>query len=152
MKQQRYIEAYTRIRSSIESGHFFEAITIEESIISDRIASFLEATEALKIDYIHRQSFVSLIELWRLATKNPGAIWEKCDSLIVRVDSWRKKRNQYVHGLVKFPNQKANVPTTKQFIDGAKAAAEDGALLANEVSDWRKRQVQIKKKYNKGLS
>ncbi|MDO6464318.1 hypothetical protein [Pseudoalteromonas carrageenovora] len=120
IKQERYIEAYDRIDSSIKSEHFFEAITIEESIISDRLASFLEATDTLKSDQIHRQNFSSLIMLWQLATKTPGSIWENCDSLIEKTDKWRKERNKYVHGLVKFPSQKANIPNTKDFIAGAK--------------------------------
>lgn len=147
-KQQRYVEAYSRITSSVRSGHFFEAITIEESIISDRIASFLEATNTLSSEYIHRQSFSALIELWRLAVKNPGSIWEDCEALIQQVDSWRQERNRYVHGLVKFPNQKANVPTTQQFIDGARKAANEGATLARNVSDWRRRQAKVKRRYN----
>jgi hypothetical protein len=150
-KQKRYVEAYSRISTSISSGHYFEAITIEESIISDRLASFLEATDSLKSDDIHRQGFASLVTLWKLATKNPGSIWENCDSLIAQVDSWRKERNKYVHGLVKFPNQKANVPTTEDFINGAKKTANDGAKLAKEVSEWRKRQAQVKRKHNMAL-
>jgi len=150
-KQKRYKEAYTRINSSISSGHYFEAITIEESIISDRLASFLVATDSLATDYIHNQSFASLITLWRLATKNPGSIWENCDVLIKKVDAWRKERNKYVHGLVKFSNQQTNIPTTSDFISGAEKTANDGANLAKEVSDWRKRQTSIKTKYNKTL-
>lgn len=142
-KQKRYREAYTRINSSISSNHFFEAITIEESIISDRLASFLVATDSLAPDYIHNQSFANLIMLWCLATKNPGSIWENCDALINKVDAWRKERNKYVHGLVKFPNHQANIPTTSDFINGAN--------LAKEVSDWRKRQTSIKTKYSKAL-
>ncbi|HIF9333772.1 TPA: hypothetical protein ACX6R1_000803 [Photobacterium damselae] len=149
IKQERYIEAYNRIDSSIKSKHFFEAITIEESIISDRLASFLEATDTLKSDQIQRQNFSSLIMLWQLATKTPGAIWENCDSLIQKTDKWRKERNKYVHGLVKFPSQKANIPNTKDFIAGAEQTAIDGKKLAQEISNWRKRQVTLKRKHNK---
>jgi hypothetical protein len=151
IKKERYIEAYARIDSAIESKHFFEAITIEESIISDRLASFLEATDTLKSDQIHRQSFANLIMLWKIATTNPGAIWEACDELISKVDSWRGQRNKYVHGLVKFPNQKANIPNTKEFLKGAEKTANEGKSLANLVSDWRNRQAQVKRKYNKAL-
>ncbi len=148
VKRERYAEAYTRIDSSISSGHYFEAITIEESIISDRLASFLEATDTLDSDQIHRQSLGNLIMLWKLATSNPGSIWESCSSLVENVDKWRKERNRYVHGLVKFPNQKANIPKTKSFIGGARQTAILGKQLAKEVSNWRKRQSQIKRKHN----
>lgn len=151
IKKERYTEAYARIDSSIKTKNLFEAITIEESIISDRLASFLEATETLKSEQVHRQSFANLIILWRVATTNPGTIWEACDELISKVDSWRGQRNKYVHGLVKFPNQKANIPNTEEFLKGAEKTANEGKSLANLVSDWRNRQAHVKRKYNKAL-
>lgn len=151
IKEERYTEAYARIESSINTGHFFEAITIEESIISDRLASFLEATDTLKSDKIHKQSFSNLIMLWKISTTNPGTIWEACDELISKVDAWRKQRNKYVHGLVKFPNKKANIPNTTEFLKGAEKTANEGKALANLVSDWRNRQAQVKRKYNQAL-
>jgi hypothetical protein len=148
-KKERYTEAFARIDSSISSEHYFEAITIEESIISDRIASFLDSMDLLKVDDLHRQSFASLTTLWKLAVLSPGAIWEPCEGLIKEVDEWRKLRNRYVHGLVKFPHQRANIPTTKEFLRGAKDAAEKGNELSRSVSDWRSRQVSIKRRHNK---
>jgi len=72
-------------RSSIKSKHFFETITIEKSIISDRLASFLEATDTLKSEQIYRQTFANQIMLWKIATNNKGSIWEACEALIFRV-------------------------------------------------------------------
>lgn len=150
-KKERYTEAFARIDSSISSEHYFEAITIEESILSDRIASFLDSMHLLKVDDLHRQSFASLITLWRYAVLSPGAIWEPCEILIKDVDEWRKRRNNYVHGLVKFPHQRPNIPTTKEFLQGARGAALRGKELSRSVSDWRRRQVAIKRKHNKSL-
>lgn len=59
-KKERYTEAFARIDSSISSEHYFEAITIEESIYSDRIARFLDSMDLLKVDELNRQSFASL--------------------------------------------------------------------------------------------
>ena len=148
-KKDRYTEAFARIESSISSEHYFEAITIEESIISDRIASFLDSMDLLKVDELHRQSFASLITLWKFAVLTPGAIWEPCEGLIKEVDEWRKRRNKYVHGLVRFHNQRANIPTTKEFLQGAKNAAVKGKELSRSVSNWRSRQVAIKRRQNK---
>ena len=149
-KKERYTEAFARIDSSISSEHYFEAITIEESILSDRIASFLDSMDLLKSDELHRQSFASLITLWKFAVLSPGgAIWEPCEGLIEEVDAWRKRRNKYVHGLVRFPHQKANIPTTKEFLYGAKDAAVKGKELSRSVSNWRSRQVAIKRRHYK---
>ena len=150
-KKERYTEAFARIDLSISSEHYFEAITIEESIISDRIASFLDSMNLLKVDDLHRQSFASLTTLWKFAVLSPGAIWEPCEGLIKQVDEWRKQRNKYVHGLVRFPHQKANIPTTNEFLHGAKDAAVKGKELSRSVSNWRSRQVAIKRRYNKSL-
>ena len=150
-KKERYTEAFARIDSSIGSEHYFEAITIEESIISDRIASFIDSMDLLKVDELHRQSFASLITLWKFAVLSPGSIWEQCEGLIKEVDAWRKERNKYLHGLVRFPHQKANIPTTKEFLHGAKDEAVKGKELSRSVSNWRSRQVAIKRRYNKSL-
>ena len=76
IKKERYTEAYVRIDSSIETKHFFEAITIEESFINDRLASFLEATNTLKSEQIHRQSLANLIMLciWWSTRPAPAAL------------------------------------------------------------------------------
>lgn len=148
-KKERYTEAFARIDSSISSEHYFEAITIEESVISDRIASFIDSMDLLKPDELHRQSFASLITLWKFAVLSPGAIWEPCVGLIKEVDEWRKQRNKYVHGLVRFPHQKANIPTTIEFLHCAKDAAVNGREISRSVSNWRSRQVAIKRRYNK---
>ena len=149
VKKDRYREAYTRIDNSIESEHYFEAITIVESILCDRITSFLKSTETLSGDSINRKGFALLITLWKLAVKNPGSIWDDCTLLIEQTDKWRKERNKYVHGLVKFPNQKAALVTTKEFIMGAKEAAEGGRNLAKLVGKWRKKQIAIKSAYTR---
>jgi len=151
VKFERYTEAFSRIDSSIKSGHYFEAITIEESIINDRVASFLSATESLSNKYIYRQGFASLIMLWKLSIKNPGSVWEDCEDLISKVNKWRVKRNTYIHGLVKFPYQQAKVVETMKFIKGAKLTALEGKELSRRVSEWRKRQSYIKRRYKKNF-
>jgi hypothetical protein len=146
-KKDRYTEAFGRIGAAMTDGFFFEAIAIEESILSDRIASFLISTGALPTADVHRMSFSQLIQFWNFATRNPGSIWEQCDNLIGRVDGWRKQRNKYIHGLVKFPGDEVEVETTSSFIEGAKRAAASGAVLSQELWEWRKRQVQLKRSH-----
>lgn len=146
IQNDRYREAYQRIESSIETEHFFEAITIEESILSDRLCSFLRSTNGINDEEANRQPFAQLIISWKLATSAVGVAWEECSELISQADNWRKQRNKYIHGLVKFPNNKAKLVKTKEFIDGAKCTAIEGKRLANEVSEWRKRQSSIKRR------
>ncbi len=149
IKDSRYREAAKRIESSINTEHYFEAITIVESIMSDRLASFLRGTETLSNNTINNMGFAQLITVWKVTTKNPGNIWGNCEQLINNIDQWRKSRNKYVHGLVKFPNQKASLVTTNDFILGAKKTAREGRNLAEELMSWRADQIPIKAAYTK---
>lgn len=149
IKNDRYREAAARINSSIESEHYFEAITIVESILSDRISSFIKSTDTLTASSIDKLGFAQLITIWRVTITNPGSIWGQCADLINSVDSWRKDRNKYVHGLVKFPNQKASMVSTSEFIRGAKSTAITGRDLAEKVGEWRAEQISIKSAYTK---
>ena len=120
-----------------------------ESIISDRICSFLHSVGAVSEADIYKCGFYQLIMLWRFAVINPGSRWEECSDLIYRVDKWRSERNKYIHKLVKFPHGKAQVETTEEFLKGAEKAAMDGEQLAREVSSWRQRQSILKRNMTK---
>ena len=151
IKQDRYREAYERIDSAISSGFSFEAIAIVESVLSDRICSFLRSVDKNKYKNVYRESFASLIRLWKDAVY-PASIWEECSDLIKRVDNWRKIRNDCIHGFVKFPHYEAKVVSTKEFLEKAKKAATEGKQLSADVYNWRRRQTGLKIKYSKSVA
>ena len=152
IKEDRYREAYERIDSAISSGFSFEAIAIVESVLSDRICSFLCSVNGINESKIYQCSFYQLIMLWRFTVINPGSIWEECSDLIERVDKWRKLRNDCIHKFVKFPHNKAKVDTTEEFLEKAKKAATDGKQLSADVYNWRRRQTVLKIKYSKSVA
>ena len=57
IKQDRYREAYEKIDSAISLGFSFEAITIVESILSDRICSFLRSVDNNKSKKVYQATF-----------------------------------------------------------------------------------------------
>ena len=150
IKKDRYREAYERINAAISSDFNLEAIVIVESILSNRISSFLVSIEAIKKNTNH-QNFSRLIELWKAAV-HPGCLWEECSDLIDRVDNWRKVRNECIHGFVKFPHNEAKVVSTIKFLEKAKKAATVGRELSVEVYYWRNRQIEIKRKHSKSVA
>lgn len=138
-----YKEAWRRIRDANEEEFYFEAVTICESIISDRLWSYLVGNQSSADE---RTSFANLITDWKKRTKGtlpqiklPGTI-ESVD-LGEAVDAWRKHRNAVVHGIVK---SKPGTPTKpiEQFLEEASQAARDGEFLARRVSDWHKKQLR----------
>ena len=141
IKYEAYREAWSRIKSAKEHQFFLEAITIQESIISDRIVSFLSspsATNPLSRD-MNRQytSFYQLIQKWR--SEFPDALQSgEYQDLIDAVDKWRLVRNQTIHAIVKSPPGEVT-QSIDFFLDKAKEASEEGERLAREVCKWCKR-------------
>lgn len=137
-KYLSYKEAWRRMKAAVGGGYYFEAVAIQESMICDRLGSYLSRVGSLPKD----QRFVRLITSWSASLEEP--IKYKCGKDLSRdVDEWRKKRNTIIHGLVKsapgHPTQDVD-----DFLEMAKLAAEEGAVLARAVCDWQKKMSRIK--------
>ncbi len=142
-KYESYREAWARIKQAKDNDFFLEAITIQESIISDRLISFLSRPDASD-DFAEAReggrfiSFSNLIKHWR--SEFPTGIESgKYSNLINAVDKWRKARNAAIHTIVK---SDPGEPTKQidSFLQEAKKVAEDGEKLAKEVCAWRQRE------------
>jgi hypothetical protein len=95
-KHFSYREAFGRIKGSIAHGYYLEAVTLEESIISDRISSYLVIVgEAESDSKLERESFAKLITRWRGCVPKSIVDDHFCD-LQISVDEWRNRRNKIV--------------------------------------------------------
>lgn len=133
-----YIEAWGRIRKSIGHGFFLEAVTLEESIISDRLISYLVRVRAVKLDAtLERQSFASLIKTWK--SHVPEAISDSFFAdLQTSIDEWRERRNKVVHSMVKsVPG--ADHQDILDFKKEAEFVALQGERLAKSLCNWYKK-------------
>ncbi len=134
-----YAEAWGRIKRSIGHGFFLEAVTLEESIMCDRLISYLCRVQVLKPDAsLERQSFANLIAMWKKQVPAPIS-----DSFFIdlqsSVDTWRKRRNKVVHGMVK------SVPGAMHhdildFKKEAEVVAVLGERLAKSLCNWYRRE------------
>src|ERR1039458_9885579 len=60
-----YSEAWVRIKKARGFGFYLEAITLEESIIADRLVSFLVCVGGIQAESrVEKYSFGQLIQLW----------------------------------------------------------------------------------------
>lgn len=154
-KFNSYSEAYKRIIGGIKKKYYFEAITIEESIITDRLISNLYGRKLL--DKMTEENYGSndfafsiIINKWRDAQPKVGKknIPQKVksnefDNLIQAVDTFREMRNKCIHGFVKtFPGK----PTSNvdNFIEFAELTAKLGYKLCRAVEKYHAAE---KKKY-----
>lgn len=142
-KYLSYKAAWERIKSANEAGYYLESVALCESIISDRLISYLAGTSGKCPDL--RDSFKCLINQWK---KRAGSFsWGKYGDLPAEVDGWRENRNAVVHGLVKSkPGTSTESPDS--FLEKARKAAEEGCSLARAVCAWHKKQLATAKRGN----
>lgn len=134
-----YAEAWARIRLATKAGYFLEAVTIEESIVSDRLTSYLQKTCGLALPAPVTRNLGRLIGRWadefEARLKDEPDLLEASRALRRKVDAWRERRNDVVHGLVK-----STVGKTEDHIENFLAAAElsavEGKAVARAVSSW----------------
>ncbi|MBD2579780.1 hypothetical protein [Oscillatoria sp. FACHB-1406] len=140
-KYESYREAWSRIKLALENQFFLEAITIQESIISDRLLSFLSRPDAPNPLVLKNGSFPSfgkLIKGWRSEFKD-GLPSGSYPDLIEAVDRWRRYRNEAIHAIVKSEPGEPTQPIDS-FLQKAKDAAEEGEKLTREVCNWCKKE------------
>lgn len=139
-KGESYKVAWQRIANAQKEKFYLEAIVIEESIISDRLISYLSRPTAhnplKKSAHGRWPEFGCLVTEWRKAFPNGLAV-KGFDNLPEAVDLWRDARNEAVHAIAK---SDPGMPTVdvEVFLSRARLAAENGADLARAVSSWQR--------------
>ena len=92
----RYKLAFERLDDALEEGWLLEAISLEESIISDRL---LSALLSLTGKISARKSFNELINQAKEAFVENGGDPEEI--LFDQLHQWRQDRNECVHAFCK---------------------------------------------------
>ena len=135
-----YRYAYSQMKKAIEGQFYLEAITIQESIITDRLLSFVIRKGLLVIsDNNFHLANVSLNNLTKLSKEHFDD-----DALNIELDEFRFSRNKCIHAMVKsFPGN----PTQKisDFQKLARETSFSGRVLTRKVDAWHTR---MKKKHN----
>lgn len=139
-KYESYAEAWRRMKAATDAGFYLEAIAIQESMIFDRIRSFVEHVSSIEIK--DKTPYSTLIVHLESALKKDAKKeqrWDNDPDLIERLRNWGDRRNRAVHRIVR---SKPGTPTQPidEFLMEAQETAEQGAKLAREVSDWFRKQ------------
>ena len=147
-KFKRYRYAWRRMKDAVDAGFYIEGIAIAESIISDRLKSFLRDQGANS----RSDSFRTLIVETNWKCQELGGrfkIPEFCatdkfkagtswchHNLIHELHSWRLARNTVVHGIVVSKADEGG-PLPEAFALKAKKTAEEGYKYAQLICAWR---------------
>jgi hypothetical protein len=136
-----YREAWTRIKESQEQGFYLEAITIEESIISDRLSSYFR--NVLKTEK-QPNSLKGMQDLWK--KHHPEAITSGgYKDLIFELDKWREERNQSIHAIVQSHTHPER--SIDSFLLHSKNVAARGEKLTSAISRWCDKKIRASKQY-----
>ncbi len=129
-KYLSYKEAWRRINAATTAGYFFETVTLCESIISDRLLSYVRGVNPSS-KATAQTRFATLISDWRrLAGTLPV---HGITDLGEAIDQWRIARNEVVHGMAKSMPETAT-PNLESYMKRVEAAARNGVALARAVS------------------
>jgi len=133
-KYASYSYAFKQINKAINDEYFLEAITICESIITDRLLSY---GEYLTADKIGDKATLGNV-LIKIKKNKKFIINEETKKLIEEVDKWRIKRNSCVHSIAK-SDPGTPTATIDDFLAGSKICADEGKKIARKVCDWHKK-------------
>ena len=135
-----YRYAYSQMKKAIEGKFYLEAITIQESIITDRLLNFVIRNN---IKNISEQELHKPIAFLNKLIGHCKPFFED-ENLYNELNEFRFSRNNCVHAMVKsYPGN----PTQKisEFQKLAKATSLSGKTLTRKVDAWHTR---MKKKQN----
>ena len=131
-----YREAWTRIKEAQKYGFYLEAITIEESIISDRLYSYFR--NVLKIEK-KPSTLKRMHDLWKKHHPETIASGDYTD-LVQALDKWREERNKAIHAIVQSDTHVDR--SIDNFLSDTRTVAEDGEKLTRIISQWCDRKIK----------
>ena len=129
-----YRYAIDQINKAIDAGFFLEAITIEESILVDRLYRFCRDNKMKKM--AEKATLGDTIQCIKKISDEVQQA-EKIDFLD-ELDCFREKRNTCLHQIAKSEPGEPTMPF-EEFLNLARKTALDGRELTQKVGNWSKR-------------
>lgn len=124
----RYKLAFDRLDEALEDGWLLEAISLEESIITDRLLSILTSTEQAVSS---KQSLGNLIAQAKKLMTGSGSIVD--GDLFHELDQWRDARNECVHAFCKLDDHAYADNSAEIFSEKMWETAKKGRELVDLV-------------------
>ena len=145
-KRDSYALASKLIDEAIVHNFPLQAITIEESIISDRLWS---ALKSVKVKSQKHESMGTALEVWKNLRKDSSKenpFDEEMENLREKLTNWWDRRNKLIHGIAKSPVGGRPQITAVNFVKSAVDAANDGKELVRIVKNWSQKKIRKAKR------
>ncbi|MEE2941049.1 MAG: hypothetical protein VX460_11730 [Planctomycetota bacterium] len=145
-KSGRYAFAHTRIQEAMKAGFYLEAITITESMITDRLLASRD--HLMGEERKGRRTLGALLQKHlndEALRVEPGGAGEGGETIFKQLDRWREERNDLLHGIAKcLPGFEDKCETTTQLMERARLQAERGLGLFRSLDGWLRRERRLK--------
>ena len=133
IKGASFTYAFGRINTAIKQEFYLEAVTLAESVISDRLYSFVKHREGKVNKKTTLHQLISKAQ--KLSTSTVTTKYG--NDMFQALDQWRINRNTCVHSVAKSEPGEPTI-TVDEFTAMAKASAIEGKKLARLVCDWHR--------------
>jgi hypothetical protein len=130
-KGESFAYAFSRIDESINKGFYLEAVTVAESIVSDRLLSYVKSHDNRVNIHTSLKQLIDKAEKLCIATESANLGYE----MFLALHKWRINRNKCVHSVAKSEPGEPTI-TADEFNKLAKTSAEEGKILARCVCKW----------------
>ena len=150
-KRDSYALAFRMIDNAIKYDCPLQAITIEESILADRLWSTLNVGRTkLSLGTMNAALLQWKPTKGSTVNKNAKRFDGYMEALYPRLKVWWKDRNKLLHGIAKsFQGDGPEVPAN-DYMRAAMSTAIEGMDLVNAVMKWSRRQIRIARNHLKG--
>jgi hypothetical protein len=131
LKRELHRQAHGSLNAAIENRFWIEAICIAESLMSDRIESYIQKN--------HEQQRITTLGSWSYELMKSDLLAKRDVELFERVHTWSKRRNLATHEMVKV--SESHQSTWDERVASCKRVAMEGKCLSAEVNNWSRRKV-----------
>jgi len=128
-----YKLAHERMKAAVEAGFPLEAVAIAESLITDRLLSFINFYGA---DFDPEKSTLGGVaqkaaKICRETSNDPVG-----EALATKAEMWAKDRNSVLHAIAKSGQGVGPKIATYAFVEHAHGVAVRGLDLVKQVKSW----------------
>jgi len=123
-RYQLYAIAWRRVHDACKAGYHLEAITLLESLLSDRMESRARHLTGANQGF---RPLGQLVQIFKTNEREPLFL-----DLVGRIDIWRSKRNRALHELVKF--ESGTLPSWDKQTAVLPAIVSEGQALLQEFA------------------
>jgi len=142
IRRELYTKGFKQINNAYDNGFFIEAITIIDSMITDRLEAYVQFLLYGEDKQFVAESIFNALKSFGSVTKEKDVRDEDFKQIYNKIESWAPKRNNAVHNFV-IIRQDSLDDSADVRLQKLKDTADEGLLLVREVMSYTSKRIQI---------